>query len=117
MRWYNWSIYSKNSAKMIGSIGLWRFSDDRRQAELGYELLPEKHKKGIMTEALRPVLDFGFYELELETIAAVTHWENLASIRLLEKYNFVLDADHLSEEGEHFRRFYLEKREYSDLAF
>lgn len=106
MRWYNWSIYKKQTGIMAGTIGLWRFSEDRRRAELGYELVLGMHKKGIMTEAIAPVLEFGFNILELETIDAVTHWENLPSIRLLEKHEFILDPDYISEEGPDFRRFY-----------
>jgi ribosomal-protein-alanine N-acetyltransferase len=114
MRWYNWSIYAKKEKAMVGSIGLWRFSEDRRQSELGYELLRRMQNTGIMTEAMAPVLGFGFRELDLEIIAAETHWENLASIRLLEKYGFKLDTAQNSEEGENYRRFYLDRRDYED---
>jgi ribosomal-protein-alanine N-acetyltransferase len=43
-----------------------------------------------MQEAIRSVLDFGFIQLQLATIAAHTHSSNKVSIHLLEKNNFIL---------------------------
>ena len=45
-------IALQNKPELIGTICLWNFSGDRKTAELGYELLPEYHGKGIMSEAV-----------------------------------------------------------------
>ncbi len=74
--------------KMIGSICLWNFSEDRRTAEVGYDLHPDFHGKGIMTEALQKIIEVGFKELRLDTIEAFTHRDNKKSIQLLEKSAF-----------------------------
>ncbi|KXH85220.1 GNAT family N-acetyltransferase [Chryseobacterium kwangjuense] len=84
-------IASKNQPNLIGTICLWNFSEDRKTAEVGYELLPEYHRKGIMSEALKAVLDFGFNELQLEEIVAITHKLNKNSKNLLLKHHFVLE--------------------------
>src|SRR5688572_4307715 len=55
---FNWSITFLVDEKMIGSVCLWNFSPDRKIAELGYDLLPQFHGKGIMTEATTAVLNF-----------------------------------------------------------
>ena len=55
------------------------FSKDQKTAEIGYDLHPQFHKKGIMTEALSCILNYGFKNLELENIEAYTHKENKAS--------------------------------------
>lgn len=77
--------------KLIGTICLWNISTDRRTAEIGFELLPEFQCKGIMSESIARIIDFGFHYANLKTIEAYTHPNNFASIKLLEKYSFKRD--------------------------
>ncbi|MEP0263482.1 GNAT family N-acetyltransferase [Dokdonia sp.] len=74
----------------IGAISLWHFSEDRKTAEVGYDLHPEYQGKGFMGEALERVVDFGFNTLDLHMIVAHTHRENKPSRRLLEQRTFSL---------------------------
>ena len=60
------------------------------KAEIGYELLPENHGKGIMQEVIPRVTQFGLEEMKLQTIEAELSQRNLKSVRLLEKNNFKL---------------------------
>ncbi|MFL5752266.1 MAG: GNAT family N-acetyltransferase [Bacteroidia bacterium] len=87
-----WAISLKNEPKLIGTICLWNFSEDHSVAELGYELHPDQQGKGIMTEALKKVLEYGFGVLQLKIIEAYTHWENMASIQLLERADFAMGS-------------------------
>lgn len=87
---FYWGISSKDQQNLIGTICLYRFSEDRTEAEVGYELLPDHHRKGIMSEALSAVLNFGFNELNLQTILAFTNKFNENSKGLLLKQDFVL---------------------------
>lgn len=84
----NWSIVFHPNRKMIGSICLWNFSEDKKIAEIGYDLHPDFQKKGIMTEALKAVLKFGFEKLNLWQIDAFTNYQNQNSINLLENNGF-----------------------------
>jgi len=86
----NNSIYWAISlnGKLIGTICLFEFADDNIKAEIGYELLPGCHGKGLMQEAVSKVLEFGFQHIGLNSIEAYTHSENQNSTRLLEKLNF-----------------------------
>lgn len=95
---YNWGICTKESDKLIGTICLWNFSKDRKIAEVGYDLHPKAHGKGIMHEALNAVLSFGKEKLQIEDFEAYTHYANQKSIALLERNGFRLlphkkDAD------------------------
>ncbi len=74
--------------KLIGTICLFEIKDDKSQAEIGYELLPPYQGNGYMQEAISKVLEFGFQNLGMNSIAAYTHAENKGSINLLEKFNF-----------------------------
>ncbi|WP_435523252.1 GNAT family N-acetyltransferase [Chryseobacterium indoltheticum] len=58
---------------------------------MSYELLPAYHRKRIMSEALKVVLDFGFNELYLNEILAFTNKFNENSKSLLLKNNFILE--------------------------
>jgi len=88
-----WAITLKKTQELVGTICLWNFSKDKLIAEVGYELLPMFHKKGIMNEALNKVLEFGFEVLNLKTIEAFTHKKNEASKTLLTRNHFVLNPN------------------------
>lgn len=69
---FYWGISLKDQPNIIGTICLYNFSEDRKVAEIGYELLPDYHSQGIMSEALKAVLYFAFNELHLQEILAMT---------------------------------------------
>lgn len=92
-----WGISYKDQKNLIGTICLWNFSNNRKTAEVGYELLPDYHKKGIMTEVLKSVLGYGFNDLNLQEILAFTHKDNKNSQRLLVKYGFILEQGRKDE--------------------
>ena len=85
-----WVVTPKGEARFLGSICLWRISREEAKAEIGYELLPENHGKGIMQEVIPRVIQFGFEEMTLQIIEAELSPRNLKSVRLLEKNNFKL---------------------------
>lgn len=87
---YYWSICLKSKPSLIGTICLWNFSEDRKKAEVGYDLHPKFHGKGIMSETLNAVLEFAFDELNLTSIEAYTQHDNSASLYLLKKKKFSL---------------------------
>lgn len=92
-----WGISLKNQINLIGTICLYRFSEDRKEAEVGYELLPDYHRKGIMSESLKAVLNFGFNELYLDEILAFTNKFNEKSKSLLLKHQFILEEGRKDE--------------------
>ncbi|MDN3723866.1 GNAT family N-acetyltransferase [Aequorivita sp. SDUM287046] len=84
-----WGITTKASNILIGSICLWNYSEDRKKTEVGYDLDPEFQGKGIMSEALAAVLNFGFQNKKFETIEAYTDYRNLPSKNLLKRHGFI----------------------------
>ena len=81
-----WGIARKSDNYLIGSCG---FTWDREAtaAEVGYELASQFWGQGIMSEALRVILQYGF-DRGVEFVIAQIMLENLASRRLLEKLGF-----------------------------
>ncbi|MDV3347317.1 N-acetyltransferase [Leptolyngbyaceae cyanobacterium CCMR0082] len=86
-RGIRWGIALKQDNRLIGSCG---FSWDREAnaAELGYELASPFWRQGIMGEALRAILSYGFEVKKVQFVAAEIMLENLASRKLLEKLDF-----------------------------
>lgn len=113
--WIYWAITLKESSKLIGTICLWNFSSKKNVAELGYELDPALQGKGIMSEALKKIIEFGFQEIELKKIEAYTHKNNDNSSKLLQKYNFKLDEERKDKENSDNIIFTLTKQNWMEL--
>jgi len=77
--------------EVVGAVG---FSGVKweHKAEIGYWLAEKHWRQGIMTEAVRLVVKFGFKELKLKRIFATVFFPNLASKRVLEKADFKLEG-------------------------
>jgi RimJ/RimL family protein N-acetyltransferase len=79
-----WAVELKTSREVIGLAGLVHLQDGP-EIEIGYRFLEAHWGNGYATEAARASIAFGFGELGLERIVAVTLPDNLASRRVLEK--------------------------------
>jgi [ribosomal protein S5]-alanine N-acetyltransferase len=80
-----WAVTDRDSGTVMGDAGLILLGHRGPEIELGYRLAKPYWGKGYATEAAAAWLAHGFGELGLERIVAVTHPENLASQRVLEK--------------------------------
>ena len=87
-RCIRWGIIRKDKDELVGSCGYYGLHSWNKRAAIGYELARTSWRQGIMTEALRAIIDFGFSRLELNRIDAVVMPENTASINMLEKLGF-----------------------------
>jgi len=92
----NWAITLKDNPKLIGIIGYYRIKPEHFRAEIGYMLLPDYQGTGIITEAVKVILNYGFKIMKLHSVEAVIDPENFASERVLQKNGFVKEA-HLKE--------------------
>lgn len=83
--YYQWAITDRECRKTIGVINLHDVDADYNSAETSYILNPDYWGRGIMTEALRAVIRYGFLELHLNRIYADCFEENAASAKVLQK--------------------------------
>ncbi len=104
-----WGISTKESNELIGSICLWNFSEDKKTAEVGYDLDPKFQGKGIMSEALKAVLDFGFNQRGFETIEAYTDYRNIPSKKLLKQHGFIPSNNRQDSDNQNNEVFYLNR--------
>ncbi|EDL65448.1 hypothetical protein BSG1_11261 [Bacillus sp. SG-1] len=87
-KWVIWAIADNKTNSILGTISIWNISNDLETADLGYGLFPGNVGRGIMSEALVKVLDYGFNEIGLNTIEACTNTLNQKSIYLLKRNHF-----------------------------
>ena len=89
-----WGIVLKETHKVIGQAGM--IEDPKRENPevmmLGYAIGEEYWGKGIMTEALTPIIKYGFEVLKLSLISAYCYPSNIRSKRLLSKFGFKLEG-------------------------
>ena len=83
-----WAITFNNTNILIGTICLFSFSEENNKCEIGYELLADFQRQGIMKEAAEKVIDYAFNIIKVQKIEAVPHRDNKNSITLLEKLSF-----------------------------
>ncbi len=81
------------NGEAVGSIGLHLLNDIYcKNAELGYWLAEPYWGKGIMTEAILQMVDYGFKTWDIERIFARPFGRNTASQKVLQKAGFQLEA-------------------------
>ena len=88
---YNWAICLKKDNIAIGSISVEIQNEVDRVCEIGYCLGKEYWNRGIMTEALRAVMHYLFYEVGYQKIIARHDVLNIASGRVMQKSGMSFD--------------------------
>lgn len=80
-----WGIQFKADGKFIGTIGFsnWQIAHDR--AEIYYSIARAYWGQGLVTEAVRTVIDFGFTRMKLNRIEAYGAPENVATYKIMRK--------------------------------
>lgn len=88
-----WGIFLKEEdSNLKGTIGFWRVVKEHYRAEIGYLLHPSLQRKGIMQEAIAPILKYGFETMKLHSVEAIVKPENIASKKLLLRNGFVQEG-------------------------
>ena len=88
---YLWGVYAKEDKTLIGSIDI-RIVDNNDFGEIGYCYGKKWWGKGLGTEALKAVLDYGFNNIGLYMLTAKHLAENPASGKVMQKCGMKYDA-------------------------
>jgi len=85
-----WAVGLKNTNKVVGWIELHKYSEgiDINSKEIGCVLSQKYWGQGLMPEAFKQVLSYGFNEEELDSIVCSHFVNNNQSKRLIEKSGF-----------------------------
>lgn len=94
-----WAIILKGNETCIGTCG-YSDLDFGERGEIGFDLAKEQWGKGLMAEALKAIIDYGYETLHLLKVEAHSYSNNMRAIRLLEKLGFQLDK--VSEDSHYY---------------
>jgi len=103
-----WAVCFKNENIMIGTVSFHKIAKDHYRAEMGYMLHPKYWRQGIISEAIKAIIDFGFNELKFHSIEAHIDPENTGSEKILQKFNFIKEA--------YFKENYFYNGQFKDTA-
>ena len=115
-----WGVTLKNDDRVIGLMGYNYWDEDNFKAGIGYDLKRSYWGQGMMPEAMRAAMRFGFERMNLNRIEAHTNSENTQSIRMLQKLGFWWEGtfhDHFFEDGafHDVALFVILRRDYAGL--
>ena len=87
-----WAICSKDGSTFIGAGGLNDMDKANKKAEVGFWLLPEFWRNGIMQEVMPVICKYGFDHLQLHRIEGFVDAENNNCKTALSKLNFTYEG-------------------------
>lgn len=89
-----WAVIDKTTHEMLGWCGIKYFKEPLNGHsniyEFGYRFKQKHWGKGYATESSKAILDWGFKNLNVDMMYAITHPQNGASMHVLKKMGFVL---------------------------
>lgn len=91
---HRWIIIRKSDGTRMGTCGFHAWDREKHRTEVGYDLKEEFWGKGYMSEALEKILKFAADDMKAETVEAHIYPENANSVRLAEKFGFVLTGSY-----------------------
>jgi len=114
---YHWGIVYKDTNKIIGRTGYVTIDEFNKRAEIGFALSNDFWNMGIVTEATKPIIRYGFEELELNRIEGRCNFENLGSEKVMKKLGMSFEGtlrEQLNIKGEFTdqKMFAILRREY-----
>ena len=85
-----WTAILKSDRKMIGDLCFVDEPNEAGETEVGYGTYNEFQGKGYMSEMLGGIIQWARTQPKIRTILASTDNDNAASIKVLQKNNFIL---------------------------
>jgi [ribosomal protein S5]-alanine N-acetyltransferase len=110
-----WGIELKENGKFIGTVHFVWWQQQHNSAEIGYVLSKEYWAKGLITEAARAIISFGFENMDLVRIQARCFLENKGSERVMEKLGMSFEG--ISRKVMYVKGDYKDLKLYSLLKF
>ena len=96
--WILWPVIHREDDLLIGTCGFWHtFLPD---IEIGWRLHPDYWGRGLMTEAVSAVLQYGWERFGFPRVIAVAQVDNRQSIRIMQKLDMVFDKTFVHQGAE-----------------
>lgn len=101
-----WAVTLAGDDRAVGKIGHWRWQRAHSRSEVGFVVRRDLWRRGLGSEALGAVVDWGFAAVGLHSVEAQLDADNIGSRRTLERVGF-------REEGR-LRQAFFDGRQYRD---
>lgn len=86
-----WALARRDNNEIIGSVGLYT-NNFHHRAELCYDLSESYWRQGVMSAAIKTVIDFAFKKMDVHRLEAVTMKANIPSQKILQKMGFIYEG-------------------------
>ena len=87
-----WALEHQTTGEFLGTCGLFNWDQRWQKCSVGYELNPSAQRQGLMREALKKILTYGFERGQLHRVEALIHPDNHASLGLAAQLGFQLEG-------------------------
>lgn len=110
----DWGIVYKGDHRFVGMCGFVNWSPEHARAEMGYVLHKDYWGRGLVPEAVRAMIRFGFERMKLRRIEARCIAENTGSARVMEKAGMTYEGT--LRQREYIKGAYRDMKIYSILS-
>lgn len=86
-----WGVFRKSGDDLVGVCCFDTYLPNYHSANLGYDIAAEHWRRGYATEVAAAICDYAFEHglvSKINRLQAITHVDNLASVRVLKKAGF-----------------------------
>lgn len=107
--YYRWAIISKENNECIGQIAYYLVDEKNNLAEMEYCISQEFQRKGLVSEAAKAVIKFGFEKINLHRIQICHKPHNIGSRKVIENSGFNYEGtlrDFFFSDGKYEDRLY-----------
>lgn len=87
-----WAVTDKTDGEFLGWCGL-KYDQNLDETDIGFRFFEEKWNNGYATESAKACIEYGFNQLNLQTIIGRAMLKNTASINVLEKIGLIFDKE------------------------
>ena len=87
-----WAVIAKSGGTFLGWCGL-KYSKASDETDIGFRFFEQYWNQGYATESALACLNYGFNELELNTIVGRAMEANIGSLRVLEKIGMTYERE------------------------
>ena len=108
-----WGLVYRENNKFIGTCGYMWWRPDHARAEIAYALSRKFWNQGLVTEAVKEIIKFGFEKMMLNRIEARCFLENIASEMVMQKVGMKFEG--IQREGLFTKGKYHDLKVYSIL--
>jgi ribosomal-protein-alanine N-acetyltransferase len=81
----HWGIIDKESNQLVGRAAFISFDSENERTEIGYVISRRFWNKGLISEAVRELIRYGFNDIGVNRIEARCNEDNLGSERVMQK--------------------------------